>query len=543
MKKLISLALVVMMICTLSVASFAAEVTTNVIATSKDAIRRYDLGNSGDEDNIQSGWPASVNLGSTATGVTFWGWVASATPLVKYTYTVDGGTPVDVARTEAADIMAHATNNVPGAVDGCRALIEIPLTAGDTYAIVINAVYESGSEQLYSGTVTIAAPDGASAAFGEADLTYDFNNAADAANVELFGQDCEIATDAGTGSSKALCLYNDAGGLYDNGAKIKFTSEYTNKAIVKLSFLCPDQPYGGRDYALLYKTNDGDYSVNLLENASGTANDTYIEIDVVEGENTLYLVQAVSNGTSGNSWRICVMNAAFDLPAENASTGDAGSGDAGSGDAGSGDVFVPAENVTIDLSTIDGATDSYGPHGYPGAYGVMFDYGININLGNYDLSKYESIKITYATDANFVAKHDQMTEPSFFAVTNGKVSGGVGQGNTGVQNADKILARGVCTDADNSANPAGINWDKNERTATIDLTNVDANGDIYLYHYNSQGNQALVTGIRLIAIEADGGNADDGADNPETSDISVVIIAAVAAFALAGVVVCKKVRA
>ncbi len=206
---------------------------------------------------------------------------------------------------------------------------------------------------------------------------------------------------------------------------------------------------------------------------------------------------------------------------------------------------VTSSALNVDIAELEGAKQEFGPHGYPDVDGYMFDITVGVKIGNYDLSKYDQIKITYATDGSFKAKTDDMKVTSFFAVAGGEITGGVGCFTESIKNEDKILAKVDCTDAV-VVNPGGINWDKNERTAVIDISDVDNNGEVWLYHFNAApGHQALVTAIKLI--EADGDEVDvgdkDPAENPETGDFAVVAVAAVAALALAGVVVCKKVRA
>lgn len=204
---------------------------------------------------------------------------------------------------------------------------------------------------------------------------------------------------------------------------------------------------------------------------------------------------------------------------------------------------VSAADVTVDLAAVGGTKD-YGPHGYTDVSAKMFGYGSNLNIGTYDLSKYASIRITYATDGGFVAKKDGMPVTAFFAVTGGEVNGGVGQADSGIQNEDKILGKADCADA-TITNENGTNWDKNERTAVIDISNVTYNGEVYLYHYNSTGNEALVVGIELLETaigDGEGSTDDKNPSNPATSDLAIVAVSAIAAFALAGVVVCKKAR-
>ncbi len=234
-----------------------------------------------------------------------------------------------------------------------------------------------------------------------------------------------------------------------------------------------------------------------------------------------------------------------------------------------------ADNFTVDLEALGGTTR--GAHGYGFDATLLLEYygsadakDLKIATG-VNLADYSAIEITYATDPGYTAKKGSMAVPACLAITGEAVSGGIGNGESspsGPNNADKIIASADCVDAV-EVNAGGTNWDKNERVCTIDLTNVTYNGDVYLYHYNSVGNGILVSSIRFVAGEAgDAGNGDAGdagnggagdagtpgdgagstgdkdpADNPATGDFAVVVAAAVAAIAFAGVVVCKKVRA
>ena len=61
------------------------------------------------------------------------------------------------------------------------------------------------------------------------------------------------------------------------------------------------------------------------------------------------------------------------------------------------------DDLVIDLGAI-GGVENYGPHGYAGRKLIMFGYEKVVELGNFDLSKYEAMEITYATDLGFEAK-------------------------------------------------------------------------------------------------------------------------------------------
>lgn len=173
--------------------------------------------------------------------------------------------------------------------------------------------------------------------------------------------------------------------------------------------------------------------------------------------------------------------------------------------------------AALDLGTLGGVAN-YTPHGYEGVNGIMFGYNkAPINLGSYDLANYESIVVTYATDLGFQALKDGMPCAAFFAVLS---EGGecVGWADTGIKNPEKILGQADCVDANAEFNPDGVNWGKGQRTAVIDVSDVDYNGPVLLSHYNSTGNEALVVGIELVEKEV------TEPSNPPTADFGIMAL-------------------
>jgi hypothetical protein len=171
----------------------------------------------------------------------------------------------------------------------------------------------------------------------------------------------------------------------------------------------------------------------------------------------------------------------------------------------------------------------------------MLGYGNKVALGEYNLADYEAVVITYATDLGFIAEQDSMPCSAFFAICDAEVN--VGYADSGIQNEANILAKADAEDA-YIANEAGVNWGKGERTVTIDLTDISYSGNVWLSHYNSTGNEALVVGIEFVEAGADT-DTDTGADedkepeqNAPTGDVNVVF--AVVAAALVLTVICKK---
>ena len=192
----------------------------------------------------------------------------------------------------------------------------------------------------------------------------------------------------------------------------------------------------------------------------------------------------------------------------------------------------------VDLAAIGGKQE-YNPHGYADAYGVMLGYGNKVALGEYNLADYEAVVITYATDLGFIAEQDSMPCSAFFAICDAEVN--VGYADSGIQNEANILAKADAEDA-YIANEAGVNWGKGERTVTIDLTDISYSGNVWLSHYNSTGNEALVVGIEFVEAGAGTDTDTDAGEEPEqnapTGDVNVVF--AVVAAALVLTVICKK---
>jgi hypothetical protein len=152
-----------------------------------------------------------------------------------------------------------------------------------------------------------------------------------------------------------------------------------------------------------------------------------------------------------------------------------------------------SDTVTLDLAAL-GGSQSYTPHGYAGVTGLMFGYGTVVDLGSYDLSQYGALKVTYATDMGYKAYQDGMTATAMFALKSNATT--IGYANVG-PNTEGLIASADCVDA-SEVNPEGVNWGKGERAAVIDLKDVDYNGEVYLSHFNSSGNEALVVKLELL---------------------------------------------
>jgi hypothetical protein len=176
------------------------------------------------------------------------------------------------------------------------------------------------------------------------------------------------------------------------------------------------------------------------------------------------------------------------------------------------------DDLVIDLGAI-GGVENYGPHGYAGRKLIMFGYEKVVELGNFDLSKYEAMEITYATDLGFEAKKEDMKHVAVLGIKSAK-SPIFGFANQDF-NEENSLGWAPLTDADPNANPDGVNWDKGERKCVIDLSGQNYNGDVYLMCFNSTGNETLVVEIKLIAAQ----------ENPTTGDFGIIGMAIVTAYA------------
>ena len=181
-----------------------------------------------------------------------------------------------------------------------------------------------------------------------------------------------------------------------------------------------------------------------------------------------------------------------------------------------------AEDYVVDLSTVEftgGSGGEHAPHGYAGVDTLLLGYGNVVTLGNMDLGDYSACEITYATDLGYVAQKEDMKIPANFSLKSNNVC--IGCASQDPQ-TDGLLAQADCIDVDkeNLHNPDGTNWDKDERVCSIDLTNVDYSGEVWLSHFNSTGNEALVAEIKFVAKEA---AAPAGLINDADYSVSYVI--------------------
>ena len=164
--------------------------------------------------------------------------------------------------------------------------------------------------------------------------------------------------------------------------------------------------------------------------------------------------------------------------------------------------LITAENgdYTVNLSLLEGVSSNWASHGYPDRTMRNLGYNNSWPIGLFDLTGFEAVEVTYATDMNFKAKQASMTLTSCFALMSENVTIGCAD-QPAYSNPDKIIALANCTDA-SVLNPDAAGWAQGERTAVIDVSESTYQGPIALSHFNSTGNEALVVGIKFIAKKA-----------------------------------------
>ena len=164
--------------------------------------------------------------------------------------------------------------------------------------------------------------------------------------------------------------------------------------------------------------------------------------------------------------------------------------------------LITAENgdYTVNLSLLEGVSSNWASHGYPDRTMRNLGYNNSWPIGLFDLTGFEAVEVTYATDMGFKAKQASMTLTSCFALMSENVTIGCAD-QPAYSNPDKIIALANCTDA-SVLNPDAAGWAQGERTAVIDVSESTYQGPIALSHFNSTGNEALVVGIKFIAKKA-----------------------------------------
>ncbi len=192
-------------------------------------------------------------------------------------------------------------------------------------------------------------------------------------------------------------------------------------------------------------------------------------------------------------------------------------------------VYGPAVYKKYDISSMDGAV-TFTESDFADTPGLKLGYGNQTALGDIDLTGYKALKITYGTDGGFTGDEDDMKTKSFWAIA--PEIGTVGWATEEVKNADKIIAKVDASPADGAA------WAAGERTDVIDISACTDKGPMFLYFFNSPGDEAFVTGIELIPFEE-----GETPENPGTGNAMAVVVVTIAVVSLASVVFTKKVRA
>ena len=148
------------------------------------------------------------------------------------------------------------------------------------------------------------------------------------------------------------------------------------------------------------------------------------------------------------------------------------------------------ENLVIDMSTLGGAgyRADFAAAGYNAPLQVL-GYGVAIDLGEIDLSKYSAVKITYGCDGG------TGTEANFAAASSLAI--GLKSTNTsyGQETADNFDGDIAHTDMVFSSN----GWASGAREAVVDLTNVDYNGNVWVAVHNPAGTEIAISAIEFIA--------------------------------------------
>lgn len=200
-----------------------------------------------------------------------------------------------------------------------------------------------------------------------------------------------------------------------------------------------------------------------------------------------------------------------------------------------------AGNVEVDLSKLPEAKTDFAAHGYEGVSAFLIGYSEVYSLGTLNLADYDKMEISYATDKNFQNFYEGMSHNAVLGIKSARSS--YGQVETPFNDEDS-LAWGEL-EAAYETNPDGSNWDKNERVCTLDLSDVDYNGEVFLTSFSSTGNQILVVKVKLIAEASteDPSNPGDTTNpdnqNPGTAD-STAVVFMIAAAAVVVTLLLKK---
>ena len=121
----------------------------------------------------------------------------------------------------------------------------------------------------------------------------------------------------------------------------------------------------------------------------------------------------------------------------------------------------------------------------------LLGYGVAIDLGAIDLSKYSAVKITYGCDGG------PGTEANFAAASSlaiGLKSTNTTYGQETTDNFDGDIAH---TDMVFSSS----GWAGGAREAVVDLTTVDYNGNVWVAVHNPTGTELAISAIVFVGAE------------------------------------------
>ncbi len=163
MKKIVSLALVAMMICTLAISTFAAATDVNLnkdawkklTHVSYDEIQNYDasafvtIGGDADKRN-------AVTLDAGKEGVVFRGWVGATAEIKGFSYSINGGEKTtDATFTQAAEAAVVTAANGTGATVASRFNVKVPLAAGSQMVRIFVEYTDGTADNFWACEATV----------------------------------------------------------------------------------------------------------------------------------------------------------------------------------------------------------------------------------------------------------------------------------------------------------------------------------------------------------------------------------------------------
>ena len=424
-----------------------------------------------------AGWNFVADLSDgTVEALKYWGWIGAKGELGQFGYMIDNGEAIYSAdfsvAAEQGVIDAAATT---GADNATRFLVNVDL-AGLTGKHTVTILYQDAEGNVVimnSFTVIMPAP-------AHTDETIVLGvrvNGGPFGNAKNFGQRFTVAE----GFLKNITITNMATYADGNVNKWSFniwawdTDYATTVAGTPLYTVTGENHNDNQHFILdvpagLMISGDIYYEIAYLE---GSAQFTgwIADGDVVAGIET-YAAGALAEGTYASSIIVGIPTVE-----EEPETPD--------------EPETPAvESLVIDMSTLGGTgyRAEFGAAGYNAPLQVL-GYGVAIDLGEIDLSKYSAVKITYGCDGG------AGTEANFAAASSlaiGLKSTNTTYGQETTDNFDGDIAH---TDMVFSSN----GWAGGAREAVVDLTNVDYNGNVWVAVHNPAGTEIAISAIEFIA--------------------------------------------